>query len=35
MGAGRVPVLFREMFHACAQMPEYWNDNFGQKYDWK
>jgi deoxyribodipyrimidine photolyase len=35
MGSGRDQVLFREMFHACAQIPEYWNDNFGQEYDWK
>jgi len=35
MGSGKDQLLFREMFHACAQMPEYWNDNFGKEYNWK
>lgn len=35
MGSGRDQILFREMFHACAQLPEFWKDNFGQGYKWK
>ena len=35
MGSGRDQLLFREMFHACSQMPEFWLDNFGQEYQWK
>lgn len=35
MGSGRDQLLFREMFHACGQMPEYWTDSFGQNYNWK
>lgn len=35
MGSGRDQLLFREMFHACGQMPEYWTDTFGQNYPWK
>lgn len=35
MGSGRDQLLFREMFHACGQMPEYWTHSFGQAYPWK
>mgnify|MGYP001970450297 CR=1 FL=1 len=35
MGSGRDQMLFREMFHACGQMEEFWNDDFGKEYDWK
>lgn len=38
MGSSRDQILFREMFHACSQMPEFWDDTgdeFGQKYDWE
>ena len=34
-GSSRDQLLFREMFHACAQMPEYWSVDFGKEYDWK
>ena len=36
MGSSRDQLLFREIFHACGQMPEYWNqDQFGKIYQWK
>lgn len=35
MGSSRDQLLFREMFHACGQLPEYWTDKFGDKYTWK
>lgn len=35
MGSGRDQFLFREMFHSCSQIPEFWDDNFGKEYDWK
>jgi deoxyribodipyrimidine photolyase len=35
MGSSRDQLLFREMFHACGQLPEYWKDKFGDKYTWK
>ena len=36
MGSSRDQLLFREIFHACGQMPEYWDQNqFGQIYHWK
>lgn len=34
MGSGRDQLLFREMFHACSQMEEFWDDDFGKEYDW-
>ena len=34
MGSGRDQLLFREMFHACSQMSEFWEDDFGKEYDW-
>lgn len=34
MGSGRDQLLFREMFHACSQMKEFWSDDFGKEYDW-
>lgn len=34
MGSSRDQLLFREMFHACAQMPQFWNGEFGRKYSW-
>lgn len=35
MGSGRDQLLFREMFHACAHMKEFWRNDFGQPYKWK
>ncbi len=35
MGSARDQLLFREMFHSCAQMPEFWIDDFGKEYEWK
>lgn len=35
IGSGRDQLLFRELFHACAQMPEFWKDTFGKEYNWK
>lgn len=35
MGSGRDQLLFREMFHACGQMKEFWKNSFGKSYDWK
>ena len=36
MGSSRDQLLFREIFHACGQMPEYWDQNqFGKIYQWK
>ena len=35
MGSSRDQLLFREMYHACAQMKEFWKDNFGKEYNWK
>ena len=35
MGSARDQLLFREMFHSCAQMPEFWVDDFGKEYEWK
>ena len=35
MGSSRDQLLFREMFHACGQLNEFWDDNFGKEYNWK
>ena len=35
MGSSRDQLLFREMFHASAQMKSFWDDDFGAKYNWK
>ena len=34
MGSSRDQLLFREMFHACAQMEEFWFNDFGKEYEW-
>lgn len=34
MGSGRDQLLFREMFHSCSQMDEFWFNDFGKEYDW-
>ena len=35
MGSGRDQLLFRELFHACGFMSEFWKDSFGDSYTWK
>jgi deoxyribodipyrimidine photolyase len=35
VGSSRDQLLFREMFHACGFMNEFWNDNFGDSFKWK